>query len=211
MINQERKIGFSILGIALLLVFVYIVSLAAFNFSQKGIRENKIQSGTVSMNYLEDDAGISITNAYPISDDTGKKLTGEESDLGIMELSKAYFDFTVSVTASADTTIQYEILGENISTEPSLGEEFVKIYLTDGDESETPMKGFDEEKVPTFSTFKPVSSNSKQRILYKGTFTKAEESQKFRLRMWVADTYEGEEQQTGFKLKIGVQAEQEAN
>lgn len=203
---KHEKMGYSILGIAILIVVVVFSSLAIFTYSKKGTTANKITSGTVTMSYLESEAGISITNAYPITDAEGKVLSQEDVTKGV---NSGYFDFQVSATMSSPTTIQYIIYGKNISSAPSLEEQYVKVYLTDGAATETAYTGY-QNTVPSFGSLSTLEGDNTSRILYTGNLTKTSSSQSFRLRMWVSSTYQDATVARNFTLKIGVKATQVA-
>lgn len=204
--NRQNKIGYSILGIVALILLVVFTSLAIFSYSEAGTTANKITSGTVTMSYQESEAGITITNAYPITDEEGKVLAQEDASKGV---SNGYFDFNVSATMTANTTIQYDIYAKNVSSSPSLGEEFVKVYLTDGTAGENPYTGYDSS-VPLFSTLPQVSDDASSKILYSGTLTSTNLTQAFRLRMWVASTFQDASVNRNFKIRVGVKATQVA-
>ena len=72
--NNSKQVLLSVLGVAILVVAVVGVSFAAFTFSQTGNVENTITTGTISMTYTEPENGINLTNAMPMTDDSGKVL-----------------------------------------------------------------------------------------------------------------------------------------
>ena len=88
-------IGFSVF----MLVVVIGISYSAFSYSGLGKKENKITTGAITMLYTESDNTISINNALPTTDNTGKtrKNVGE------------YFDFTVKSSITGNADINYEI------------------------------------------------------------------------------------------------------
>ena len=67
--NDSKEILFSILGIFILVILVIGISFAAFSFSQTGEKTNTITTGTISMTYSEQDNGINLVNALPITDE----------------------------------------------------------------------------------------------------------------------------------------------
>ena len=71
------------------------------------------------MNYIESSNVISMSNALPTTDDTGKKRlnTGE------------YFDFTVKSSIKGNTDINYEIAAKEESDNTFSGKN-IKFYLT---------------------------------------------------------------------------------
>ena len=57
----------------ILLIAVIGISYAAFNYSGIGQKLNTITTGAISMEYVESSNVISINNALPTTDTTGKK------------------------------------------------------------------------------------------------------------------------------------------
>ena len=74
--NYSKKIFILLLLVTLLVVFVISFSFAVFVKTEEGV-DNTIESGEISMNYLEKTNGISIENAMPTSDEVGVKQLGE--------------------------------------------------------------------------------------------------------------------------------------
>lgn len=115
--NYSKKILMSLLLVTLLVVFVISFSFAVFVKTEDGI-SNTIQSGEISMNYLEKTNGISIENALPTSDKAGMAQLGENE----------YFDFIVNSKLVGDIKAIYEIaaIKDENSTIP---DNEVRLYL----------------------------------------------------------------------------------
>ncbi len=115
--NYSKKILISLLLITLLVVFVISFSFATFVKTEGGIN-NTIQSGEISMNYIEKTNGISIENALPTSDKDGMAQLGENE----------YFDFIVNSKLVGDIKAIYEIaaIKDENSTIP---DNEVRLYL----------------------------------------------------------------------------------
>lgn len=202
--NNSKQVLLSVLGVAILVVAVVGVSFAAFTFSQTGVKENIITTGTISMSYSEPENGITLSDAMPMEDATGKALSDTNQT----------FDFSVSATinGSGTTTINYAITAV---TEPDtvLTDEYVKVYLTD--------KGNSDNQIlaPTVVSSLPKTSSDAsgapdgQYKLKDGTFTTNATNQ-YRLRMWVSKDYPIDQQNvdTGsgapgkqtYKLRVNV-------
>ncbi len=193
--NNSKQILLSVLGVAILIVAVVGVSFAAFSYSKTGTQVNTITTGTISMNYVESDNAINLTNALPMTDDVGKALADENQ----------YFDFTVSANITGTTTINYAITGEKVEGESTLPDAGVKVYLTDMDDDA------DSEILPPtkLSTLDKTAASEAsgapegQFKLTTGTFS-ATSSHKYRLRMWVADDYTVTGESQAYKLKVNV-------
>ncbi len=192
--NNSKQLLLSILGVAILVVAVVGVSFAAFSYSKTGTKVNTITTGTITMSYVEGENAIDLKNAMPMTDVNGKALTGDNN----------VFDFTVNATITGTTTIDYAITAtkEPDSTLPESG---VKVYLTDMDADAD-----DQILAPTLvsSLGKTTSSETSgapvdQYKLTTGTFN-ATTTHKYRLRMWVADTYNVSGTSQTFKLRVNV-------
>ena len=192
--DNSKQVLLSVLGVAILVVAVVGVSFAAFSFSKTGQVTNTITTGTISMSYSEPQNGITLTNALPMNDETGKALEGENNT----------FDFTVTATisGSGDTTINYAITAVT-TPGTSLTDDYVKVYLTDMNSSDSPILA------PTVvSSLGKTSSDESgapggQYILKSGTFD-ATTTNSYRLRMWVADNFSVGQSSETYTLKVNV-------
>ena len=70
--NKEKIIP--VIGVILILVMVIGVTYAIFTYTGLGSKQNSVTSGTITFTYTEASNGISITNAMPISDSSGKVI-----------------------------------------------------------------------------------------------------------------------------------------
>lgn len=180
--NNSKQVLLSVLGVAILVVAVVGVSFAAFSYSRTGEEVNTITTGTITMNYADDSNGIKLTNAMPMSDDDGKKLTGENN----------VFDFTVSATISGGgtTNIDYAIIAapEDGNT---LKDNDIKVWLTDtsdvgqGNTASNPVVLNTLPASSTTSTTTGSPDSSDDYVLKSGTFSGTGGSDSYRLRMWV--------------------------
>ena len=102
-----------------MLVVVIGISYAAFSYSGLGKKVNTITTGAISMSYTESTNTISINNALPTKDSTGKT----RKDAG------DYFDFTVKSSISGNADINYEIAAKADSSNTFSGDN-IKYYLT---------------------------------------------------------------------------------
>ena len=86
--NKKELIAVCLLVLSLVLITVG-TTFALFQYSRQGETENKIQTGTLTFVYDEsksNDGGVSIENAFPMSDEEGKVLGEDKSGV---------FDFDV--------------------------------------------------------------------------------------------------------------------
>lgn len=183
----------------MLLCSILVISFAIFVFEDTSNHDNSITTGTISFSYNEDSNGIEITNAIPIDDSVGKKITNDTKSQGVHQ---GYFDFSVSGNTSG-SNINYQVYatledGSNMDTN------YIKVYLTD--DNNIAYSDY-ANKVPVFNNLKSYSEVKNSKLLYTGTIKKnSNKSQKFRLRLWVDKNYTDGSTSKTFKIKINVKA-----
>ena len=101
--KNKKQIIITISLIVALILAVIGVSYAAFSYVGRWEKVNQITTGTISMDYSESDNVISINNALPTTDETGKVRLREGE----------YFDFSVTTNLSGEAVINYEIAVED--------------------------------------------------------------------------------------------------
>ena len=119
--NQRKKIIVEIVSVLVLMTLFIGVSIAGGYWSYKSSTANTLETGSVSMTFLESNSVIDITNALPKSDNDGKT----QDDL---------FEFAVTTESDYIQTISYDISIEPIVVETGytgLNPEDIKVYLTD--------------------------------------------------------------------------------
>ena len=193
--EKKRQLLLTI-GLVLVLVLMIVgISYATFKFTGTGKKENTITTGAITMKYTESTNTISMNNALPTTDATGKvRLTEGE-----------YFDFTLSGTIKGSENINWEIAAEDVTTgTKKIDGKYIKLYLTSLDENNNEtevMKPtvYTTEKAENTYTGRPTNMMS----LAKGT-TSTSFSTKYRLRMYVDESYnpQGDGGNLAFSLKI---------
>ncbi len=149
------------------------------------------------MEYVESTNVISMNNALPTTDETGKKRlnTGEN------------FDFTVKSSIAGNTDINYEIVVKEENGNTFDGKN-VKFYLTkvnsDGTEEEAmPPKIYSEDPSGNGYTGRPSDMMS----LFVGNLNQQGDTEiKYRLRLWVDENYNLQNDNGGlvYKVKVNV-------
>ena len=181
----------------ILLIAVIGISYAAFNYSGIGQKLNTITTGAITMNYTESSNVISMSNALPTTDTTGKKRLN----------SGEYFDFTVKSSITGNTDINYEIAAKEENGNTFSGQN-VKFYLTkvnsDGSEEEVmPPKTYSEDQTSNVYTGRPSDMMS----LFVGNLNQQGDTEiKYRLRLWVDESYNPQSDNGGlvYKVKVNV-------
>ena len=195
--KNKKKDLVLILIVFILLIAIVGISYAAFNYVGTGQKLNTITTGAISMNYIESSNVISMNNALPTTDATGKKRknTGE------------YFDFTVKSSIKGNTDINYEIAAKEESGNTFSGKN-IKFYLTkvnsDGTEEEAmPPKTYSEDTTSNIYTGRPADMMS----LFVGNLANQGDTEiKYRLRLWVDENYNPQNDNGGlvYKVKVNV-------
>ena len=193
--NNKKQLLLSI-GLVLILVLMIVgISYAAFKFTGTGQKANTITTGAITMKYTESTNTISMNNALPTTDATGKvRLTAGE-----------YFDFTLSGTIKGSENINWEIAAEDVTTASrKIDGKYIKLYLTSLDDNNNETEVMEPTVYTTESsentyTGRPTGMMS----LAKGS-TSTSFSTKYRLRMYVDESYnpQGDGGDLAFSVKI---------
>ena len=193
--NNKKQLLLSI-GLVLILVLMIVgISYAAFKFTGLGKRENTITTGAITMKYTETTNTISMNNALPTTDATGKvRLTAGE-----------YFDFTLSGTIKGSENINWEIAAEDVTTASrKIDGKYIKLYLTSLDENNNETEVMEPKVYTTESTENTYTGRPTNMMsLAKGT-TSTSFSTRYRLRMYVDESYnpQGDGGNLAFSIKI---------
>ena len=195
--TKTRKNYLVIILVTIMLLVVIGISYAAFSYTGTGQKLNTITTGAISMEYIESTNVISMNNALPTTDATGKKLSN----------SAEYFDFTVKSSVTGNTDINYEIAAKEENGNTFDGKN-VKFYLTkvnpDGSEEEAmPPKTYSEDPTGNVYTGRPSDMMS----LFVGNLNQQGDTEiKYRLRLWIDSSYNPQNDNGGlvYKVKVNV-------
>ena len=176
--NKKKTLILSIMGLIGLVIVTIGITYAIFTYTKLGTTDNTITAGTLKFLYTENTGvktGIQLTNALPISDTQGKALDGDNN----------VFDFSIEATNTGTEAIPYEVTLRKKSTS-TLGEENVKVYLTDRTES-TEKEELEPTKYSELTQTNIDVGSKIEKTIYNGTVNGGEVSYKkdFRLRMWI--------------------------
>ena len=196
--NKEKIKDILTIGISVFMLVVVIgISYSAFTYSGLGKKENKITTGAITMLYTESSNTISMNNALPTTDNTGKtrKNVGE------------YFDFTVKSSITGNADINYEIAAKEETGNTFSGNN-IKYYLTtvDSNGKETEVmapRTYYEETSGNVYTGRPADMMS----LYTGNLNQQGDTTiNYRLRIWVDENYNPQNDNGGliYKVKVSV-------
>ena len=195
--KKRRKEFLMIILVLVLLITVVGISYAAFNYTGTGQKLNTITTGTITMEYVESTNVISMNNALPTTDSTGKTRLNDGE----------YFDFTVKSSITGNTDINYEIAAKEESGNTFSGSN-IRYYLTtvDANGKETEVmapRTYYEEPSGNGYTGRPADMMS----LYTGNLNQQGTTEvKYRLRLWVDESYNPQNDNGGliYKVKVNV-------
>ena len=207
--KKKRMILVGSILIALLFITVG-VTYAFYTYRGQGQRENTVKTGELSFVYDEqrqEGNQVSLTNAFPMTDEQGKGQVGNNS----------VFEFIITATTKG-APISYEIYltKEESST---LSEQVVKTYLTKvTDNSETAVVDTrNQREINLYSELGDTTLVSQGKTLYQETIPESQTSyhQTFRYRMWIDE--DASQMQNGewiyngqsFSVKVNVYASNE--
>ena len=133
--KKNRKIIINIVAVIALLCIAVGISFAGGYWSYTSSNDNTLESGSVSLTYLESTSEINLTNALPISDKDGKLLSKKG----------AKFEFAVTTNSDYSQVINYDINIEPLVVDTGLtglDPSAVKVYLEDkeGNQLVSPVK-----------------------------------------------------------------------
>ena len=192
---SKKKIILLTISVIVLVVVTIGISYAAFTYSGMGNKQNTITTGAISMSYTESTNTISMNNALPTTDATGKTRTN----------SGEYFDFTVKSSITGNTDINYEIAAKEETGNTFSGSN-IKYYLTsvDSNGNETEVMApriYYEEPSGNVYTGRPADMMS----LYVGNLkNQGETTINYRLRIWVDENYNPQNDNGGLTYKVRV-------
>ena len=196
--NKEKiKNGLTIGSLIIMLVMVIGISYAAFQFKGPGSKLNTITTGAVSMSYEESENSINLVNALPTTQTTGKKRLN----------SGEYFDFTIKSSLRGNIDINYEIVAKEEDGN-TFDSNNIYYYLTkvnsNGSETEVmaPRKYYAEKEENVY-TGRPAGVFS----MFIGNLAEQGETTiTYRLRMWVDEAYNPQNDNGGltYKAKVNV-------
>ena len=204
--NKKRKeMILAILAVISIVIITTGVTYAFFNYVKEGSTENSMTTGSITFLYTEVSGvgrGISVSNAFPVSDEVGKAQVGEGN----------VFDFKVTSTTPRNANIPYEVTAR-MKSDSTLDPSAVKVYLTEA-------KGDMETEIllDQYSNLAQTNISVPENIIEKTIYTdtvpanSADYEKDFRLRMWISedtDFSDGSMNGKTFTLTVNVYANAE--
>ena len=199
--NKKKQIFLTLVAVLSLILITVGVSYSLFTYSKIGVTDNIIKTGKINFLYTEVSGigkGISLTDAFPISDEEGKLQTGEGK----------VFDFKITSTIEMNSNIKYEVTARKKS-DSTLAEDKVKLYLTEVDGIEKELLLDNYYNLEQTST--KVPDGVVEKTIYEGTVpaNTSNYEKNFRLRMWIdndTDFSQGNMNNKTFTVTVNVYA-----
>lgn len=141
---------------------------------------------------------ISYSAKLPLSDKSGKEIMFNEDNKKV----QGYYEFEINNKNSVGTS--FEIFVDMEDYDYLIHPNFVKIYLTDGDNKA--LAGYNGKSVPTLYKLRSSSVSLNGKRIYKG-YISSNETQKFILRSWIGDAYSIDSIDKEVKLNVKVEVD----
>ena len=196
--EKNGKLYFILIALLLIVLLVIGISAVAVTVTKKGDKVNTITTGNISLDYTEDNNGITITNAMPTTDATGKTLSKNNE----------YFDFNVISTISGSANITYEISAVK-SSNSTLDNNDVKLYLEKNQLGKY-VEVMEPTKLKPLTSKSDIGSEKGTMLLYKETVNKTT-TDNYRLRMWLSDKAKVDNISRTFTVQVAIHASVKAN
>lgn len=157
----------------ILLIVTIVITLVAglsgtyafFVYRETG-QNVELNSGKISIDFVNDSNYLNVLEAYPVSETTGK-------------IYPYYTDFTItSVVENHPIKYEIQVVPTNNNT---IDSDYIKVYLTDTTDTEIVEADF-------YKNFPDASYNTTGKTIYTDTMTSST-SRTFRLRVWIDESY----------------------
>lgn len=142
---------------------------------------------------------VQVLSKLPITDMSAKELKLDTVQEGII----GYSEFTIELPDKFKGKVKYEIYLDDITKKETFKYDYIKIYLTDFNDN--PYKQYVGNSVPSYKDLRVSLKDSSKKILLSDEI-KAGEEKKYKLRIWLSDTYVLNNIDKEFKGKISVKA-----
>lgn len=172
----------------LILIFVFFV---AINCLPLLLKDDTLTVELVGENE------VFISSILPITDMSAREISIDTIQDGII----GYSEFSIEVKGNPSKPVSYEIYLTDIGEGDGIEYDYIKVYLTDNED--VPYKQFGGNGVPSYKDISVSLSQPDKRILLSDKINSLE-VKKFKLRIWLADTYVLDDEVKEFRGKISV-------
>jgi hypothetical protein len=198
-LHPEEKNGrtFIFLVLVLLILLTSIISFICFSMASRfsEVKNNTITTGSVLFSFSDSDNYINMVDVYPISDEVGMKLTGD-NEMYEFTVSEKYYGDTSNKNSAEYSNYEVSLVLDDNNT---ISPEYIKIYL---------VKNQDEIKINN-KIINRVSELAKSNLQNNGYTLISNEItddnfDTYTFRMWLSDDYLVDNVSRVFKCKIAV-------
>ncbi len=180
-----------------IIIIIILFSCSFFFLLGSFKKEESHNENELKIEFL-DNENINLNNTLPVSDKIGKSYDG----YGVADGVQGYNEFSIENNSEIEN--EYEIyLVKNKVKEKEISEKFIKMYLTD--HNNIPLDGFEKNLIPVFSNLVILNDKANGKLLYRGKIN-ANSKLKFKLRIWVSDSYAISKENEQFSFSINVRA-----
>lgn len=177
------------------ILFLIIIGLFILSFIMLGVynphKKNKNSKGVV-LNIKKDT--FDIIGSLAVTDKYGRTIVDDSLD------SNVFVEFEVKNKSEHKKNYQIFITRKDDKSEQIPGA-YIKFYLTDL--KDNPLDQYNGNKLPNYDELKYLNDDSASKLIYEGSL-KHRTSTKYRLRVWIDDTYDISTGDSSFSFKIGV-------
>lgn len=174
----------------LIFIFILFIVINCFPFILKEELPRLIFNG---------ESEVKVLSKLPITDMSAKELKLDTIQEGII----GYSEFSIKLPDEFNGKVKYEIYLDDITKKETFKYDYIKIYLTDFNDN--PYKQYVGNSVPSYKDLRVSLKDSSKKILLSDEI-KAGEEKKYKLRIWLSDTYVLNNIDKEFKGKISVKA-----
>lgn len=174
----------------LIFIFILFIVINCFPFILKEELPRLIFNG---------ESEVKVLSKLPITDMSAKELKLDTIQEGII----GYSEFSIKLPDEFKGKVKYEIYLDDITEKETFKYDYIKVYLTNFDDN--PYKQYIGNSVPSYKDLR-VSLNDSSKKLLLSDEIKVGEEKKYKLRIWLSDTYVLNNVDKEFKGKISVRA-----
>ena len=188
--DKHKKNYIFIFSIGIIILFVLSVFLVL------GIR--RLMTGAIHENdvYLNSsDYIINIEDRLSVSDEFGKSITDDNNH------SFGYIEFEIENNVNYDRNFQIYITEKE--KEKEINPSYIKFYLTD--ENDNPCDTYNLSKIPSYVDLNYIDDKPSSKLLLTDSVEKMG-TKKYKLRVWIIDSYTVENTDNTFSFEISVRA-----
>lgn len=193
--EEQKRLLIFVFIFVLLTLFVSFAGFSLFKIKQ-GTNNNIINAGSVLFSFNEKTNAINMQNTYPMTDEVGKKLSGDGE----------YFEFTISTKIESNEIkrLTYEITLTPIITSNTIEEKDIRVYLEEDGKAVSVTKNEVNSFVDLPDTSLEIRKTRSKQLYKKTVGTGALHTYKF--RMWVDKDHNVDNISRVFKCYLYVDA-----